>query len=147
MLRSVTDDEGDGSVGVGGHSGFLGLAIGLEMLGLLSARDEPRDDRDGVPFPLICSVSLDHEKAREGLVACAETLLAGVPGGVSSPMGVRASTSLCERLSLRTASFSSMSRDVSWAGGGGVTGAWRAEARKACLLTGLRCRFYARCSR
>ena len=106
VCRSVTDDAGEMSLGVGGHSGFRRSAMGLEMFGLLSAKEEPREERDDGPFPLIDSVSLDHEKERELRVVCC--LLDGVLGGVTSPMGMRLSTSLCERLSLRIVSFSSI---------------------------------------
>jgi hypothetical protein len=88
----------------------VGFRIGLEILGLLSI-EEPREDRDDGPFPLIDSVSLDHEKDREGLDGC--VLLPGEFGGVRSPNGTRLSTSLCERLSFRIASFSSMIAQMS----------------------------------
>jgi hypothetical protein len=93
------------SIGVGGHSGFDGSSIGVEMVGRLS-RDEPRDERNDGPLALIDSVSLDHEKEREPLMPCA--FFSGEAGGVRSPMGMSGSTSLRERLSLRIVSFSSM---------------------------------------
>lgn len=109
MIGSTNDGTGDSYVGVGGHSGFLGSTMGLEMLGFFSADEEVRDDRvDDGAFPLMDIVSLDHEKARERRVRCVSALFSGVPGGVTSPNGMRASTSLCDRLSLRISSFSSM---------------------------------------
>tara|TARA_R110002003_G_scaffold176_2_gene14315 strand:+ start:31397 stop:31684 length:288 start_codon:yes stop_codon:yes gene_type:complete len=68
----------ESKVGVGGHSGFLGLTIGLEML--FFSIEEPRDVREDGPFPFIDSVSLDHENDRDPLVACA--FLPGELGGV-----------------------------------------------------------------
>jgi hypothetical protein len=90
----------------------VGSRIGVEILGLLSM-DEPREDRDEEPLPLIDSVSLDQEKEREPLVAW--LFLSGELGGVVSPIGTRLSTSLHERLSLRIVSFSSMV--ALWGGG------------------------------
>lgn len=131
VCRSFTDGEGEVYFGVGGHSGFPGFTIGLEIFGLLSAEEEPREDRDEGPFPFIDSVSLDHEKEREPLVACISVLLSGVLGGVSSPTGMRGSTSLWVRLSLAMTSFSSIVAR-SWVEGGRVSLAhvvWRQRKR------------------
>jgi hypothetical protein len=57
------------SIGVGGHSGFVGSRMGFEMLAFLST-DGVREDRDDEPLPLIDSVSLDHEKDRDPRVGC-----------------------------------------------------------------------------
>ena len=75
------------------------------MLGLLST-EEPREDRDDGPLPLIDSVSLVHEKEREDRVAWA--LFPGEPGGLMSPMGMRWSPSLYECLNMRILSSSSI---------------------------------------
>ena len=67
--------------GVGGHSGFVGSRMGLEMLG--RADPEPWDDFEDGPFlPLIIvSVSLVHEKDRDVLVT-GTAALSGELGGV-----------------------------------------------------------------
>jgi hypothetical protein len=95
------------------------------MLGLLSI-DEPREDREDGPLPLIDSVSLDHENARDARVGCRASSY-GDSGGVTSPIGMRWSTSLCERLSLRIASFSSI---VAVEGGAVVSPRHCVERRK-----------------
>ena len=92
-------------LGVGGHRGFLGSTIGLEILSLFPNESSWGDLEDG-PFPLIDSVSLDHENDREVLVE--DIFLIGELGGVISPRGMSWSASLRDRLSLRMASFSSM---------------------------------------
>ncbi|KAF1935153.1 hypothetical protein EJ02DRAFT_362143, partial [Clathrospora elynae] len=68
--------------GVGGHSGLL-VRIGLEMSRL------SMDAARGPLFPLIDSVSLDHEKERLGLVFVTGVFFSGEHGGVTSPMGMR----------------------------------------------------------
>lgn len=95
------------SVGVGGHKGLLGSAIGLEIDSLSIAELERL--RLDLPFLLIESVSLVrlvNEKARALLVR--DVLELRSRGGVLSPIGTRSSTSLFDRLSDRTASSPSM---------------------------------------
>jgi hypothetical protein len=81
------DDDGDGDVysglcsGVGGHNGFVGSSMGVEILGRLSM-EEPRDDRDEGPLPLMGSVSLPHENDREVRVVCCGVFFVGESGGV-----------------------------------------------------------------
>jgi hypothetical protein len=85
--RHDDDDDGDCDVysglcsGVGGHSGFVGSSMGVEILGRLSM-EEPRDDRDEGPLPLMDSVSLPHENDREVRVACCGVFSVGEFGGV-----------------------------------------------------------------
>jgi hypothetical protein len=102
------------------------------MLGLLST-EEPREDREDGPLPLIESVSLDHEKAREVRVGTRASSH-GDSGGVTSPIGMRWSPSLCERLSLRIASFSSIVARVSSRAG---QSRHNVEGRRTLALTGL----------
>lgn len=90
-------------VGVGGHKGLLGFAIGLEIATLSIAECERLRDR---PFLFIESVSLVKLKARVFLV---RGVLGKLPrGGVFSPMGTRSSTSLLERFSALIVSSLSM---------------------------------------
>lgn len=87
------------------------------MLGLLST-EEPREDREDGPLPLIDSVSLVHEKEREDRVAC--DFFPGEPGGLISPMGIRWSTSLYECLNMRIVSSSNIVAVGVQCGGGEV---------------------------
>lgn len=109
VCRRDANDDGEAgpglSAGVRGQSGFAGSRMGVDMLGLLST-EEPREDRDDGPLPLIDSVSFVHEKEREERVAC--FFFPGEPGGLTSPMGIRWSTSLYEWLNMRIVSSSSI---------------------------------------
>jgi hypothetical protein len=100
--------------------------MGVEILGRW-LMEEPRDDRDEGPLPLIDSVSLLHENDREVRVACCGIFFVGEVGGVYLPIGIRWSTSLCDRLSLRMASLSSIVAQLGW---GVVVGAWYLRERE-----------------
>jgi hypothetical protein len=106
----LVETKGDGdtgeqrSVGVGGHKGLRGFAIGLEMVSL--SIEELERLKLNRPFLLIESVSLVNEKARAVLVRGVLDVLCR--GGVFSPMGTRSSTSLMERFSERIVSSPSI---------------------------------------
>lgn len=97
-------DATKGSVGVGGHRGLLGSAIGLEMVSL-SIEELERRKLD-LLFLLSPSVSRVNENARELLLR--GVLEALLRGGVLSPTGTRSSTSLFERFSVLIVSSPSM---------------------------------------
>lgn len=77
----------------------------LELLCFSFEEPEERLER---LFPLSDSVSLVHEKARVTLVWGWSVLLPAGPGGVTSPTGMRSSTSLSERFNLTMAASPSM---------------------------------------
>jgi hypothetical protein len=92
LRRPRTGVEGEAvvslSFGVGGHRGLRVSKIGLEISRL--SIEGAREERDAeVLLPLRFSVSLDHEKARLGLVLFEGVFLLGEHGGVTSPMGMR----------------------------------------------------------
>lgn len=108
------------NLGVGGQSGLFVSNIGpdisrLSIEGVREEREEreERDEReDESLLPLIESVSLDHEKERSERVFEVDVFFASGRGGVTSPMGMRWSPSLTDRLSLTTASRSNIVAQV-----------------------------------
>jgi hypothetical protein len=119
-------------VGVGGHRGLLGSAMGLEIVSL--STDELERLKLDFRFLLIESVSRVNEKARELLVL---GVLAALPrGGVFSPMGTRSSTSLMERFSDLIVSSPSMVAPVGsvWSRALALHGGSRRSTHSCCYL-------------
>ena len=99
-----------GDFGVGGHNGLLGSNIGadISLLSMEGAREEREECEDECLRPLSESVSLRNEKERSERVLEAGVSFPGDGGGVTSPIGMRWSPSLTDRLSFTMAARSSM---------------------------------------
>lgn len=109
--RENGSDERPGLwAGVGGHSGFVGSSMGLEMLKLgLVSTEVPREDRDEGPLALMDSVSLStHDEDREARVRC--SFLSGESGGGLELPRWRGSMSPNADLKMRAASLSAIVR-------------------------------------
>jgi hypothetical protein len=106
--KNGSDERPGLSAGVGGHSGFVGSRMGLEMLKLgLVSTEVPREERDEGPLALMDTVSLStHDEDREARVRCSFWSGEG-GGGVELPRW-RGSISPNADLKMRAASLSAI---------------------------------------